>query len=85
MLEPARGIKVQTLGYRWGSCAHSDLLYFHWRVILLPMPIIDYIVVHELVHLHERNHTSAFWDRVERAMPDYKERKRWLAENGSRF
>ena len=80
-----RDIKVQTLGFRWGSCTHSDILYFHWRVILLPMPIIDYIVVHELVHLHERNHTSAFWDRVERAMPDYKERKRWLAENGSRF
>ena len=80
-----KGIKVQTLGYRWGSCTHSDILYFHWRVILLPASIIDYIVVHELVHLHERNHTPAFWDRVERAMPDYKERQRWLAENGSRF
>ncbi|MBA2678880.1 MAG: M48 family metallopeptidase [Ktedonobacteraceae bacterium] len=80
-----QGIKVQTLGYRWGSCTHSNILYFHWRVILLPLPMIDYIVVHELVHLHERNHTPAFWDRVERAMPDYRERKRWLAENGSRF
>jgi predicted metal-dependent hydrolase len=80
-----RGIKVQPLGYRWGSCGHSDILYFHWRTMLLPPPIIDYIVVHELVHLHERRHNRPFWERVERAMPDYTDRKRWLAENGSRF
>ncbi len=80
-----QAIKVQALGYRWGSCGRSEVLYFHWRVILLPAPIIDYIVVHELVHLHEHNHSAAFWQRVERAMPDYIERKRWLAENGSRF
>src|SRR6266487_4979072 len=80
-----RDIKVQSLGYRWGSCSHSDTLYFHWRTMLLPPPIIDYIVVHELVHLHERRHNRPFWERVERAMPDYAARKRWLAENGSRF
>jgi predicted metal-dependent hydrolase len=81
-----RGIKVQPLGYRWGSCSNnSDILYFHWRTMLLPSPIIDYIVVHELVHLHERRHNHSFWERVERAMSDYAARKRWLAENGSRF
>ncbi len=80
-----RDIKVQPLGYRWGSCGHSDILYFHWRTMLLPPPIIDYIVVHELVHLHECRHSRSFWERVERAMPDYAHRKRWLAENGSRF
>lgn len=80
-----RGIKVQELGYRWGSCSQSDMLYFHWRTMLLPPPIIDYIVVHELVHLHERRHDRAFWLRMERAMPDYAARKRWLAENGSSF
>lgn len=80
-----RGIKVQPLGYRWGSCGHSDILFFHWRTMLLPPPIIDYIVAHELVHLHERRHNRPFWERVERAMPDYAARKRWLAENGSRF
>lgn len=80
-----RGIKVQPLGYRWGSCSHTDILYFHWRTMLLPSPIIDYIIVHELVHLHEHRHNHPFWERVERAMPDYAARKRWLAENGSRF
>lgn len=80
-----RDLKVQPLGYRWGSCSHSDVLYFHWRTILLPPPIIDYIIVHELVHLHEARHNRPFWKRVECAMPDYATRKCWLAENGSRF
>ena len=82
--EPS-GIRVQPLGYRWGSCGRSDVLYFHWRTMFLPPPIIDYVVVHELIHLHERRHNRAFWERMESAMPDYEARKRWLAENGSRF
>jgi predicted metal-dependent hydrolase len=78
-----QAIKVQPLGYRWGSCGRNNILYFHWRTMLLPPPIIDYIVVHELVHLHEHHHKHSFWERVEQAMPDYATRKRWLAENGS--
>jgi predicted metal-dependent hydrolase len=80
-----RDIKIQSLGFRWGSCGRNDTLYFHWRTMLLPPPIIDYIVVHELVHLHESRHNRLFWERIERAMPDYADRKRWLAENGSRY
>jgi predicted metal-dependent hydrolase len=79
------GIKVQPLGFRWGSCGRNNVLYFHWRTMLLPVPIIDYVVVHELVHLHERHHQPAFWELVAQAMPDYISRKRWLAENGSLF
>ncbi len=78
-----QGIRVQSLGYRWGSCGRNNVLYFHWRIMLLPAPIIDYIVVHELVHLHEHNHKAAFWQLIEQTMPDYLERKRWLAENGN--
>src|SRR5260370_19350295 len=52
------GIRVQPLGYRWGSCGRNNILYFHWRTMLLPSPIVDYIVVHELVHLLERHHNS---------------------------
>ncbi len=80
--EPA-GVSVQDLGYRWGSCGRGGRLYFHWRVILLPPRIIDYLVVHELAHLHEPHHTPAFWTRVERAMPDFAARKQWLAENAA--
>ncbi len=76
------GVKVQDLGYRWGSCGKGDWLYFHWKTILLPAPIAEYVVVHELAHLHEPHHTPEFWLRVERAMPDYARRKSWLAEHG---
>ncbi|WP_084435478.1 M48 family metallopeptidase [Desulfomicrobium escambiense] len=76
------GIKVQDLGYRWGSCGKGDWLYFHWKSILLPARIAEYVVVHEMAHLHEAHHTAAFWLRVERAMPDYAQRKAWLAEHG---
>lgn len=76
------GIKVQDLGYRWGSCGKGDWLYFHWKAILLPARIAEYIVVHEIAHLHDSHHTPEFWLRVERAMPDFAQRKAWLAEHG---
>lgn len=76
------GVKVQDLGYRWGSCGKGDWLYFHWKTILLPTRIAEYVVVHEMAHLHERHHTPVFWLRVERVMPDYAQRKTWLAEHG---
>lgn len=80
-VQPA-GVKVQDLGYRWGSCGKGDWLYFHWKSILLPARIVEYVVVHEIAHLHEPHHTPAFWLRVERAMPDFTQRKVWLAEHG---
>lgn len=76
------GVKVQDLGYRWGSCGKGGWLYFHWKTILLPARIAEYVVVHEMAHLHEPHHTPAFWLRVERAMPDYAQRRDWLAEHG---
>ena len=78
---PSR-VRVQDLGYRWGSCGKGAVVYFHWKTMLLPRPIVEYVVVHELAHLHEPHHTPAFWRRVERTMPDYERRKRWLAQNG---
>jgi len=76
------GVKVQDLGYRWGSCGKGDWLYFHWKTILLPPPIAEYVVVHEMAHLHEPHHTPEFWRRLERAMPDFERRKTWLAAHG---
>ena len=80
-VQPA-GVKVQDLGYRWGSCGKGEWLYFHWKTVLLPARIAEYVVVHEMAHLHERHHTPDFWLRVERAMPDFAQRKDWLAEHG---
>ncbi len=77
------GVRVQDLGYRWGSCGKGVLLYFHWKTILLPARIAEYVVVHELAHLHEPHHTPEFWRRVERAMPDFERRRAWLDERGS--
>ncbi|MCG5529081.1 MULTISPECIES: M48 family metallopeptidase [Halorhodospira] len=80
-LSPA-GVKVQDLGFRWGSCGRGSWLYFHWKTILLPRGIAEYVVVHELIHLVEPHHTPAFWRRLERAMPDFERRKNWLARHG---
>ncbi len=76
-VEPA-GVRVQDLGYRWGSCGKGAWLYFHWKTILLPAQIAEYVVVHEMAHLHEPHHTPEFWRRVERAMPDFEHRKEKL-------
>lgn len=78
-------IQVRELGNRWGSCNPKGDIYFHWRVALLPNPMIEYVVVHEMVHLVQPNHNRDFWDRVERILPDCVDRKEWLAKNGATF
>jgi predicted metal-dependent hydrolase len=83
-VEPS-GVEVRDLGYRWGSCGARGVLNFHWATILLPPSIVEYVVVHELVHLRQANHTPEFWKGVERAMPDFEARKQWLAENGAEY
>jgi predicted metal-dependent hydrolase len=80
-VDPA-GVRVRDLGYRWGSCGKGGWLYFHWKTILLPARVAEYVVVHEMAHLHEPHHTPDFWRRVQRAMPDYETRRVWLAEHG---
>ena len=80
-----RSVQVRELGYRWGSCGHKGNLYFHWRVAMLPRMMIEYVVVHELMHLIEPHHTNAFWDRVERILSDWCDRKQWLAQNGASY
>ncbi|MCK5640754.1 MAG: M48 family metallopeptidase [Gammaproteobacteria bacterium] len=76
-------IKVKEMGYRWASCGKSGTLNFHWKCMMAPPKIIDYIVVHELCHFHHRNHTDAFWNEVDKVMPDFRERKEWLRVQGA--
>jgi predicted metal-dependent hydrolase len=83
-VEP-RGIEIRDLGYRWGSCSKTGALNFHWATILLPPSVIDYVIVHELVHLIEPNHTPIFWQQVGRVLPEYEQRKTWLAEQGGAY
>lgn len=81
-LQPTR-IDVRELGYRWGSCSSSGTVNFHWATLQLPPSALDYIIVHELAHLAEPDHTPDFWLRVGRTLPEYGQRKQWLAENGA--
>jgi predicted metal-dependent hydrolase len=74
---------VRDLGFRWASCNAKGKLAFHWKCMMAPLMIIDYIVVHELCHLRYRDHTQAFWNEIDKVMPDYQERKAWLRENGA--
>lgn len=78
-------VYIQDLGYRWGSANRRGQLYFHWRLALLPVEMIEYVVVHELVHLVERYHSPAFWARLERVLPDYAARREWLAQEGAAY
>jgi len=80
-----RSVQVRELGNRWGSCGHKGDLYFHWRVAMLPPVMIEYLVVHELVHLIEPHHTNEFWDRVQQVVSDWGDRKQWLAQNGASY
>jgi predicted metal-dependent hydrolase len=76
-------IKIKDMGYLWASCGTSGVLNFHWKCMMAPAKIIDYIVVHELCHFHYRNHSDAFWNEVDKVMPDYRERKEWLRKQGA--
>lgn len=75
-------VRVQDLGFRWGSFGSDGRVSFHWKAILLPPKIAQYIVVHELAHAHYSDHSASFWIKVEQHLPDWRWRKTWLAENG---
>ena len=75
-------VKITHAQARWGSCSPNGSLNFSWRLVMAPMRVIDYVVVHELVHLNEKNHSGRFWDQVKAILPDYAQQVRWLKSNG---
>lgn len=66
---------------KWASCSSKKNLSFNWRLLMAPENVIEYVVVHELLHLEEPNHSTKFWYRLGGILPDYKERRKWLKEN----
>jgi predicted metal-dependent hydrolase len=84
LVEPT-AIEIRDLGYRWGSCTRRGKINFHWRIMLLPPEHIDYLILHELIHLHEHNHSKEFYERLRRANPDYEKHEEWLRRNGDRY
>ncbi len=75
-------IRITSARTRWGSCSAIGALSFSWRLIMAPMQVVDYVVVHELVHTIHHNHSRRFWKKVEKILPDYREMKGWLSRNG---
>ena len=75
-------ITIKNLVSRWGSCSTKGNLNFNCLLMLTPDYVIDYIVVHELCHLREMNHSEKFWAEVEKIMPDYQRAELWLKQNG---
>ena len=76
-------VQVKDLGYRWASCLANGDLHFHWRCLMAPLTVIDYIVVHELCHLRHRDHSVAFWNEVDKVLPDWRNRREWLRVRGA--
>jgi hypothetical protein len=77
------GMKVRDLGSRWASCGRKGMLHFHWAAMTLPPGVIDYLALHELLHLEIPNHGREFWRRLETLLPDAPARSQWLAEQGA--
>lgn len=76
-----KNLKLTSPKYRWGSCHPKGNLCFNWRLVMAPIEILDYVVVHELAHLREPNHSSRFWAHVEKVLPGHRDAKKWLKEN----
>ena len=77
-----RRLRLSSAQTRWGSCGPQGNLSFNWRLIQAPTEILDYVVVHELAHLIEHNHSRRFWAKVEEFCPDYRAARKWLREKG---
>jgi predicted metal-dependent hydrolase len=78
-----RRIEVRDQRTRWGSCSPGGTLSFNWRLVLAPLEVLDYVVVHELCHLREPNHSRSFWSLVESRRPGWREQRAWLREHGA--
>ena len=78
-------IEVRELGFHWGACGKNGVLFFNWRLLQLPVRLVDYVIVHELVHLQEPHHSREFWLAIDRALPAWRQLKDALRSDGARF
>jgi predicted metal-dependent hydrolase len=75
-------VKITSARTRWGSCSPTGTLSYPWRLVMAPLPVIDYVIIHELVHTQIKNHAKGFWDKVKTILPDYRQHKEWLKNQG---
>lgn len=78
-------IKITSARTRWGSCSPDGTLNFAWRLVMAPLDVIDYVIVHELAHLRVKNHSKKFWRVVESILPEYRLQRKWLREHGEKL
>jgi predicted metal-dependent hydrolase len=76
-------VKVMDLQNRWASCTLNGNINFHWKCAMAPVDVLTYIVVHELAHLIHNNHTPAFWNEIDKVIPNYDKQVQWLKFNGA--
>lgn len=77
-----KSVKIQELKNRWASCTIGGSINLHWKAIMAPVAVLDYIIVHELVHLIHPNHSPEFWNELDKVMPDYRVHEAWLKSYG---
>ncbi len=75
-------IKLSNAKTRWGSCNTKNLIRLNWKLIMAPLSIINYVIIHELAHINQKNHSKTFWEIVQNFDPEYKQHRKWLKENG---
>jgi len=71
-------IKIKNQEKRWGSCSRGGIIRFNWKIVMAPISVMDYVIVHELCHLIHPHHSPQFWQKVRSIIPDYKKRREWL-------
>ncbi|MCD8020599.1 MAG: M48 family metallopeptidase [Clostridiales bacterium] len=80
-----KNIEIRDQKTLWGRCSRKKGLKFDWKLVMLPVEVIDYIIVHELTHLKKMNHSSSFWSEMEKIMPEYRECQNWLNRHGKEY
>ncbi|MBL8066553.1 MAG: M48 family metallopeptidase [Chthonomonadaceae bacterium] len=83
-LAPKR-VQIRDQKSKWGACTSRGTITLSWRLVMAPMDVLDYVVVHELAHLREMNHSQRFWNIVSRHCPEFQTHRAWLRRNGSRL
>ena len=83
-VEP-KSISIKNYKSRWGSCSTTEDISYNWRIVMAPHRIVDYVIVHELCHLLEHNHSAIYWRHVERIIPDFQECREWLKKNSEQL
>jgi predicted metal-dependent hydrolase len=80
-----RKLRITSAQQRWGSCSEENNIALSLHLVMAPPPVIDYVIIHELMHIKEKNHSAKFWKLVEFVMPEYKKNRQWLKDNGLKF